>query len=144
MTLRSALFALLMTASAAVCAEQKVVSGDWAVHWTLINSADLLPQVARAYGIRRSRNRGLVILNPMRRDAGGETAVAGTASGVARNLIGHRQTLSWRAIDEGQAYYLIAGFDILNQEFLHFDIEVLPEGATEPLRLKLTQQFFTD
>ena len=109
-----------------------------------MNSIDLQPEIARGYGIRRSRNRGLVVLSPMRVQGGSERAVSSVASGTVHNLIGHRQELEFRAIDEGQAFYLVAEYRISHHEFLHFTLELMPEGADTALPMRFSRQFFVD
>lgn len=135
---------LAATLPAPASAEQKACTAGHCVHYTVMNSTDLLPAVARDYGITRSRNRGLIVLSPMQRRDGAEHAAESTAVGVARNLIGHRQTLEFRALREGSAFYLVATFEISNQEFLHFDLQVAPRASDDTVSIRFDQQFFTD
>lgn len=58
-----ALFALLLSA-ALFCipaqAEQKQQVGDFAIHYIALSSTFLTPNIAKTYGIKRSRYTGLV------------------------------------------------------------------------------------
>jgi hypothetical protein len=68
----------------------------------------------------------------------------GTATGVARNLMGDQQTLTLRPAGGDSTQDLIAEFEVSHLEFLNFDIDVRPEGSTRPLKIKFQQQFFSD
>lgn len=128
-----------------VQAEQFVKQGGYVVHYTALASTGITPEVARQFGIKRSGNYALLVLNAQRETAAGKTqSIPATASGTVRNLIGHTQELELRQAEEGGVHYLLAEFQALNQEYLTFALQITPQGAPEPIPLKFQQQFYND
>jgi hypothetical protein len=133
--------ALLLSSVAS--AEQFVDAGRYRVHYSAINSTQLLPDIARQFGVTRSRNEALLVLNAQQRDEAGQyLPVAATAQGQARSLIGHVDKLQLRPIREGEVHYVVASFPVLDGEFLTLDLSVLPQGADAPIAIKFNQQFY--
>ncbi len=136
----TALIAALL--SAPVAAEQVLESGVWRLHYIAMVSTELTPDVARAYGITRSRKRGVLVLNLQRSDAPLISQPA-EVSGRIRNLIGQERLGTLREVTEQQARYWIADFGFSHLETMRFDFTVLPQGESLPLQLKFNQQFYT-
>jgi hypothetical protein len=44
--------------SGVAMAEQAVRSGDWVLHYMTLNTTELTPEVAKSYGVCRSKRRG--------------------------------------------------------------------------------------
>lgn len=135
----------LLLLSGMALAQQPVRDGDIVVHYAAMSTQDLSPTMARQYGIRQNNKRAMLLINLQRQTAPGKTTpVRGTANGTARNLIGDQQTLTLRPASDGSTQDLIAEFDIEHLEFLTFDVDVKPEGAKHPLKVKFQRQFFSD
>ena len=83
-------------------AQQAQEFGDYIVHYNALNSSLITPEVAKAYGIRRSDSRVLINISVLK-NAEGQTAKAVkskvTASG--RNLTGQTRNVDMREIDDG-------------------------------------------
>lgn len=143
--MRALLLILLMTLSLQAGAEQAVRSGPYSVHYAAIRTTDLTPEVARQFGVRRSAKQALLVLN-VQRDEGAPlpSPVPATATGTVTSLLGHRQTLSLRPMQEGGVHYVIGRFETLTAEYLTLEISVLPDGAATPIPLKFQQQFFNE
>ena len=138
-------FLVFILVSSVGHAEQFVEADGFRVHYSVITTTDLTPQVARTFSIKRSKNRALVVLNPQRVEADGSTTpIAGSALGDAKNLIGQSKKLSFRQASEGKVFYLLAELKISNLEYQTLAISVTPEGASTPLTIDYTQQFFVD
>lgn len=139
------LFSLLFATSVPVLAENSQDFGDYVVHFNALNTTYLPPDTTREYGIRRSKNRGMVniaVLSKMLGTAG--KPVAASVSATATNLTGQKRDISLREIREGPAIYYIGDFPITNEETLRFKVNVKPESQKETYEVLFKQQFFTE
>jgi len=133
-----ALSAFLPTASA----ERFQDFGDYVVHYNALTTDFLTPQVARAYGIRRSRSRALLTVSVMRRGLAGATMpVAARVRAQAVNLSGQLRRIPMREVREENAIYYLGEFRLSGSETLDFTLEVRPEGADRPLAVRFRQRF---
>ena len=57
---------LAMTTITAAQAEQKEVMGDWNVHYIAFGSGFLTPEIAKNYGITRSKYNGVVNISVLK------------------------------------------------------------------------------
>lgn len=123
----AALFALSLLA----WAEQKVEFDDYELHYIVLNTTELSPQVAQAYKITRSGKQAFINLSVLQQSIGGYgTPVAATITARQRSLVGQTSNISLREIREGDAIYYIGTFRIFDQETLWFDIELeLSDGT---------------
>lgn len=140
--MRRLLITLLVTLSLPVGAEQVLEQDGYVLHYVDLNSLELTPDIARQYGVERSKARGLVIMN-LQGDDGGFDSVPAKVSGKIRNLIG-QQRMEWlRSVQEQDAEYHIASFRFSHLETMRFEFEVWPDGAERPLTLKYNRQYYT-
>lgn len=131
------LLALLMTLP--LRAEQMQALGPWQVHYNAFNSSFLTPEVAKAYGLERSRYNG--ILNIAVQDKSGKALAAGL-TGEAKNLTGTIRTLSFQQVKEGDAIYYLAVLPYRNEDTYQFTINIMADGRHETL--KFQQTFYVD
>lgn len=145
MTMRALLLLCLVCLAAPAAAEQAVREGPYVIHYSAIRTTALTPEVARQFGVRRSRGWALLVLNAQI-DRGGPLPepIPATATGTVTSLLGHRQVLDLVPHQEGGVHYVLARFQTLTGEFLTLDLQVLPEGAERPIRVKWQQQFFNE
>ena len=135
----------LLTVGLAVQAEQSQDFGQYVVHYSAILTDSLLPEVARQYGITRSKNRGMLtmtVLKKVMNTAG--TPVEAKVSGTATNLSQQLRTLDLRQIRDGSAVYYLSEFPIANREVLDFNLQVTPKGENNAFTVKFRQEFFTE
>ncbi len=119
--------------------------GAYVVHFNAQATSMLPPEVARAYGIRRSSNRAMLNVTVIRTVEGSTgTPVSAAVTVAASNLTGQLKDMDMREVTEGEAIYYIGEISVANRETLIFDISVRPEGVEEPLRVRFQQQFYTD
>lgn len=148
MTRRLFMLTLLLAAFTAVpaFAQQAREFGRYTVHYNALSTSLLTPQVAQAYGIRRSSSRGLLNIAVL---ADGRPVRARVKADV-RNLTGQRKNIELREIveagDDGfDGIYSIGEFRAAHMETFIFDIAVQPEGSdAAPFRFEFRQQFFND
>lgn len=125
-------------------AEQYVDAGEFRVHYAAINTTQLTPEVARQFGVARTRNQILLVLNAQQNVDGRYQPVPATAAGTATTLPGHVQKLALRPIREADVHYVIATFETLDGEYMTIDAQLLPSGANTPITVKFRQQFYRD
>jgi hypothetical protein len=135
-------FFLLATAC---WAENSTAIPGFTIHHNAIPSATLAPDIARQYGIQRSKYRGMLNVSVIKSVEGttGESSEA-VVLAKANNIRGQLISIPMRKITEGDAIYYIGEFRIADQETLNFEIQVKPKGETRYYTAKLSQEFFID
>ena len=115
------------------------------MRYSALPTEQLLPKVAQAYGIARSRSRGLLNI-AVQRSAEGDTSapVRAALKGTATSLDGQRVSLKFREIAEEGAVYYISEFPVSAPDTYRFSISITPESATSPYVLKFSQDFVAD
>ncbi|PHS72748.1 MAG: hypothetical protein COB22_03975 [Cycloclasticus sp.] len=121
-------------------------SGEYVVYYNAFTADSLPTNMATAYGILRSKYKGVLNISVQKKRRPGELPQSVTAkvNVEARNLVGQLKELEPRKITEGDAIYYISEFRVSHKERITFDVEVLPTGETQALELKIKQQFYTD
>ena len=127
-------------------AQQSETFGNYVVHYNVINSDQIPPQVAQGYGIKRSSSRALVNIAVMDSSQGPSgTAVRAAVTTSTINLTGQRREVEMREIvEEGEAIYYIGELPIHNMETYNFTVHVQVDGQPEPFEVKFRQQLFTE
>lgn len=136
------LLVLSLLFSSLANADQTVEHGAWVLHYMTLNTTDLTPDVARSYGVDRSKKRGLLMLNLQRQDTP-LVSVDHRTEGTIRNLIGQTRTERHRRVVAGDAIYTLIEFRYSHLETMRFDMQVFPEDGGSPIPLKFNQQLFT-
>ena len=126
-------------------AENSTPANGFTIHHNALPVVTLSPEIAKNYGIIRSKYRGLLNVSVIK-DIAGTTGQAVTAriEATSRNLIGKIQKIDMREVREGDAIYYLGEFPIVDQETLTFTLEVIPQGLSKPIKAQLSQQFFID
>lgn len=130
-------FLALMTVARA---EQKQDLGDWEIHYIALNSTFLTPEIAKHYGIVRSRYNALINISVL--DKQSKVAQSVVLRGQARNLLGVVKTLSFKQVREGDAIYYLAVLPFSDQEQYRFTVEV-SDGQTQK-NLTFQHKFYAD
>lgn len=126
-------------------AENSQDFGDYVVHFNALSTNLLPPAVTKQYGIKRSKNRGMIniaVLTKMLGTTGKPVAAKVTAS--ATNLTGQSRDIRLREIREATAIYYIGEFPVTNEETFRFKVNVTPENSSETYEVNFKQQFFTE
>lgn len=144
--LMKALALLAMMTSLPAIAQQAQEFGDYVIHYSAMNTSLLTPEVAKAYGIRRSDSRGMINISVLKSTGeGSSTAVNAAVTASGRNLTGQTRTVDMREIDDGDgAIYYIGELSVRNMETFDFTLEVTPEGNSKPYTVRFRQQFYTE
>ncbi len=119
--------------------------GDYVVHFNALTTDQLTPEVAKQYGIVRSKNRAMLNVSIIRKIEGTTgQSVPGKVTATARNLTGQLKNLSLREVQSGGAVYYIGDVPVANGETLFFTVEVTPANESKTLSLQFSQQFYGD
>lgn len=119
--------------------------GDYVVHFNAIGTDQLTPDVARQYGIVRSRNRAMLNVSILRKAENSMgTPVTGSVSATAINLTGQLKNVTLREIKEGTAVYYIGETSITDGETLIFTVDVTPINEASRFTVRFKKQFFVD
>jgi len=121
-------------------AEQKKIVGPWDVHYMVVNTTFLTPDIAKKNGIVRSKYSALVNISVLNSDDKKAQVVA--IDGEATNLLGNKKPLNFKRVQEGQAIYYLAVVPFRDRETLRFDIQL--RQGNEDRRLKFQQRMTVD
>ena len=126
--------------SISVFAEQKQTLGEWDVHYMVVGTPFLTPEVAASYGIVRSKFNALVNISVLNKTSG--EAQRADVTGTAKNLLGNTRKLTFKKVEDGDAIYYLAVLPFRDQETFRFDIDV-QKGASKQT-LKFQQKMYVD
>jgi hypothetical protein len=141
--LAAALTLLLLPAIA--MAENSTSNRDYTVHHNAFKNDFLSPEIAQAYGIQRSKFRGMVNISVIKKIEGTTgKAVPAEITIEAKNLLGVLKPLKLREIREEQAIYYIGDFPITDGETVTFKLLVIPEHSDSGISARFSQQFYVD
>jgi len=129
----------------AAVAENSTSASGFTVHYNALSTADLMPKVAKTYGIKRSKHRGMLNVSVIDEKTGstGTSIPADVKAGI-KTLTGQKVPIDMRQIKDRGAIYYLGEFSVRNEEKVTFVIEVVPEGTKETFVVNMEQQFFTD
>jgi hypothetical protein len=137
------LAALCLCSVAAVAhAEISQKFGNLEIHYNALTTDELLPDVARAYKIERSKTRGLVTMSVLKKNkVGALLPVAAKLTVYATNMTQQLANITMREIKEGSAIYYLGEFRVVPPDTLKFTATV--EVAGEPkYDMTFDQKFF--
>lgn len=121
-------------------AEQMRRLGGWDVHYILLPTTFLKPDVAAGYGITRGPDLALLNISVLSPD--GKPTLVGI-EGTVTNLLSQQEPLSFSETREGDAVYYLATIRYTDREVLRFAIDISPPDGTKQ-RLEFQQQMFIE
>jgi len=140
--LMKALILLAALTALTAQAQQAMDFDGYTIHYNALSSSLITPEVAKAYGIRRSDSRALINISVLKKSGDAARAQV-TATG--RNLTGQTRKVEMSEINEGDgAIYYIGELSVRNMETFDFTVLVTPEGNDKPYTVKFRQQFYTE
>ena len=131
--------AILLSLPFSSNAENLTKFGDYVIHHTALPTNILLPEVARAYKIKRSKDRGMINIVVQHKGKGIGAKVTGTGS----NLNAQLKHLKFNEIKDGDVTYYISTFRVTNKEVISFKIKVQPDGSSATHMVKFKKEFYT-
>lgn len=125
--MKRAFAAVLFVLIASICvAEQAKEFEGWKVHYSVVNSTFLTPEVAQRYGIVRADNRALCVISVLNPD---DEPSAVKLKGHFKNLMQQKINLNFKEVKDSGAIYYVATFHFSSGEELSFEVELdLPQG----------------
>ena len=113
--------------------------GDYVIHHNALPTDILLPEVARAYKIKRSKNRGMLNIVVQQKGKG----ISANVTGTGTNLNSQLKHLEFREVKDGDVTYYISSFRVTNKEVINFKIKVKPAGSSKTHTVKFKKEFYT-
>jgi len=135
-------FCVIVFFISSVSAENMKKLGSMNVHYMAIGSTFFSPEIAKAYGITRSRYNGLINISVLDNSQKGNPAKTVSLTGQAKNNLGQFKDLDFKEVKEGGAIYYLAQVNYSNEETIHFDIMI--NDGKEKQQLKFSQIFYVD
>lgn len=123
-------------------AENMKKLGSMDVHFMAIGSTFFTPEIAKVYGITRSRYNGLINISVLDNTQDGTPPKTVSISGKAKNNLGQFKTLEFTEVKEGSAIYYLAQIKYNNEETMHFTLDI--NDGKEQQTLKFSQKFYVD
>ena len=119
--------------------------GEYVVFFNALNTDQLTPDIAREYGIVRSKSRAMLNVSIHRKGDNGSTeAVTGNVTASATNLNGQLKTMTLREVREEAAIYYIGELAITDGEVLIYTVNAAPSSEERPFTLRFKKQFFVE
>jgi hypothetical protein len=119
--------------------------GEYVLYFNALNTDQLSPDIAREYGIVRSKSRALLNVSIHRKRDNGQTeAVTGAVSASAINLNGQLKTMTLREIREDAAIYYIGELAITDGEILIYTVDATPSNEPSRFTVRFKKQFFVE
>ncbi|MDP4983188.1 DUF4426 domain-containing protein [Pseudoalteromonas tunicata] len=116
--------------------------GDWEVHYIAFPSTFLQPNIAKSYGLERSKFTGVVNISVLDSRTKDKVAQRVTIKGKARNLLGNTIDLEFKEVVEGDAVYYLAPIKFYNEEVYRFEIDLQQDRQIQQLTFQ--QKFYVD
>lgn len=119
--------------------------GDYQVHWSILPSTFLAPEVAQANNLQRSKGIGIVNISIMQEGEDGTLRpITGQVEGKVSNDIQQVKFLAFRRIQEGDAVYFIAEYQYRSGELMTFNVTARPAGHQQDLAVRFAHTLFSD
>jgi hypothetical protein len=123
-------------------AENMKKLGSMDVHYMAIGSTFFTPEIAKVYGITRSRYNGLINISVLDNTKAGNPAKTVSITGKAKNNLGQFKTIEFTEVKEGEAIYYLAQIKYSNEETINFTLAI--NDGKEQQTLKFSQKFYVD
>lgn len=134
--------ALLLTVQP-VYAQQMQRFGDYELHYIVIPTTTLKPDIAARYDISRGKDRALCNISVIDKNGAG---VKAALEGSSQNLLGQRQGLTFTEVVDGEAIYYLATIRHSNEEVHRINVDAqvagTPTSRGASTTLKLTQKLY--
>jgi Domain of unknown function (DUF4426) len=141
--MRTLLAVLGLLTAIAASADQSAKFGDVEVHYNAMPTSDLLPEVAKAYAIERSKTRGLLTVSVLKKNRlGVAEPIMAKIKASAVNQYAQLIPIDMREIKEGSAIYYLGVFRVAPPDTYVFSLEIMPAGKSKPLKTEFRRQFF--
>lgn len=118
--------------------------GNYQVHYSTLNTSFLSTKVAKAYGITRGKDKALLNVAILKKQAGGEYLPIKANVKVELNDLVHKRQLSVQEVVEEYAVYYLSPFDIDHKVTIYFTVAAQVEGRQTPIEVKFQRRLYKD
>ena len=123
-------------------ADSEKTFGNFVVHYNAISTSQLLPAIARQYGIERSPKKGLLNISVEQKATTAHTVNADISATVG-DLTGHDRPVRMRETTEDGDIDYLGEFELDGSATYVFNLKVATPGQA-PFVVKFTQDFVID
>ena len=124
-------------------AQQMRRFGDYEIHYIVIPTTTLQPDIAARYDISRGKDKALCNISIIDSKGRGMRSVL---EGSTQNLLGQRQDLSFREVADGEAVYYLATIRHADEEVhrINIDAQVMADQGAKAAKttLQITQKLY--
>ncbi|EAQ97673.2 DUF4426 domain-containing protein [Congregibacter litoralis] len=137
------LFMLCVALCSAAQAQLSERFGDYELHYSVVNTTFIEPEVAAQYGLARGSRRAIINLSLREHLEDGSTVAREMdLDGRSWDLTQAQVDFDFIEVREGPALYYIGEFKFINREWRFFDISFTPEGSEETLNIDFKRQMY--
>lgn len=126
-------------------AQQSERFGPYELHYSVVNSTFITPEVASQYGIVRGDDRAFINIAVREHlEDGSAVTRAVDLVGESWDLTGQRTVFDFIEVREGDAQYYIGEFKFLNSEWRHFEVSFRPEPTAKTHKYRFKSQMYRE
>ena len=119
-------------------------SGNYVLHYSAVNSLQIPQAVAHSNGIDRAGDTAIVMITLQKPTSDAPlNAVPADVTGSARSLMGERETLSFKRVENAGSVYALAPVAIEDEQTLTFDLNVRAADGRATIPVQFNQTFYT-
>ena len=119
--------------------------GPSELHFSVVNTTFIEPEVAAQYGLARGKRRAILNLSLREHlDDGSTVAREMDLKGLSWDLTERQDYFDFIQVIEGPAIYYIGEFKFLNREWRYFEVDFQPENGGETFNYKFKHQMWVN
>ena len=131
----------LMLWSTLVAGQQSERFDQFELHYSIVYSTFLTPEIAAEFGIPRGKDKAMLTLSVRDAEASDVEGRSMRIKGRTWDLItGGDMTI--KEVREGRATYYLIPFEFLDREYRFFEFDFTPEGSEQTYRYKFKTQLW--
>ena len=131
----------LMLWSTLVAGQQSERFDQFELHYSIVYSTFLTPEIAAEFGIPRGKDKAMLTLSVRDAEASDVEGRPMRIKGRTWDLItGGDMTI--KEVREGRATYYLIPFEFLDREYRFFEFDFTPEGSDQTYRYKFKTQLW--
>ncbi|WOJ97512.1 DUF4426 domain-containing protein [Congregibacter brevis] len=117
--------------------------GDYELHYSVVNTTFIEPEIAAQYGLARGSRRAIINLSLREHLEDGSTVAREMdLDGRSWDLTQAQVNFDFVEVREGPAIYYIGEFKFINREWRFFEFDFTPSGSDEVLNFEFKQQMY--
>ncbi|MEO0437244.1 MAG: DUF4426 domain-containing protein [Pseudomonadota bacterium] len=119
--------------------------GPYELHFSVVNTTFIEPEVAAQYGLARGKRRAILNLSLREHLEDGNTVAREMdLKGLSWDLTERQDFFDFIQVIEGPAIYYIGEFKFLNREWRYFEVDFQPENDGETFNYKFKHQMWVN